>query len=83
MGEATTLDFSSLGWADAHVAQLGAALTYAASRGGLPLLAKLDLYNNQLTDEGGVALAAVLGAAGFDAPRLKQVAISPISHDLP
>jgi len=76
MGEATELDYSSLGWVDADMDTLTAALTYAATRSALGRLSKLDLYSNELTDEGALKLVDALKQKGFVAPMLKQIVLT-------
>jgi len=64
LGAARALDFSSLGWTDADGAGLAAALSYAATRGALSKLEKLDLYNNDLT--GATVLTLWIGNTHHD-----------------
>jgi len=76
MGEATKLEYASLGWTDQDAETLVVALTYAASREALGKLEKLDLYNNELTDEGAMAIASAVARDEFVAPRLKQIVVT-------
>ncbi|EOD20767.1 hypothetical protein EMIHUDRAFT_241839 [Emiliania huxleyi CCMP1516] len=67
-GKATKLHYQRLGWGDAEAAQLAEVLASgAASR-----LETLQLFDNKIGDDGGKALAAVLGKEGA-APRLEAL----------
>ena len=72
-GKATELDYNGLDWGDAEAAQLAEVL----ASGAAPRLAKLELYHNNIGDEGCKALAAALKEGA--APSLKA-RDAPLRH---
>ena len=76
-GKATELDYRLLGWGDAEAAQLAEVL----ASGAAPRLETLDLFENQIGDEGCKALAAALKEGA--APSLKARDAPPRHTPLP
>ena len=81
LGEATTLNYASLRWTDADIAQLARAIEYAHAHGATDALTRLQLYCNVIGDIGVRTLLEVFAAGAAPSLTALELHMNQIGDD--